>query len=556
MLKPLINKEKINNRLNTIEYLNNNIELSNILNEIIKGIKDIPNSLLRIKLIKWKYNDWLNIYELIYKSNEIYNIIKILNNNDNNDNDNNNIEIINKINNIMNNNEIIKIQIKFEEIFDIKLSKEEKKLIILKGYDIELDELKDTYDNINNFLLNISNENENEKYKYIPQLGFLLEIKKEDINNINININKNKNNIFIFENDKYIYYNNNKTNELNDYFGDLYSIIIDKETKIICEMEEYILNYEELILNISEYISELDCYLSLSKISIEFKMSKPIIIDDDNEIIYIKEGKHPLQELTVENIISNDTIISKEKNSIINIICGPNYSGKSIYLKQVGIIVYLCHIGSFIPAKKGIISIIDKIFTRISSYESILINESTFSIDLIQISKMLKYSTKKSLLLIDEFGKGTKIEDGISLLLGLLNNLLSKNRKFIPKTIIISHYISIINDNILLKSNNILLLQMKMLINNNKIIPLFKLIPGISIESYAYYCAKESGLSNKIIERGKEISNCLLLKKKINKIKIENKNKNEEKYKKIIKFINENKEWNEIILKEFLKIIN
>lgn len=117
-----------------------------------------------------------------------------------------------------------------------------------------------------------------------------------------------------------------------------------------------------------------------------------------------------------------------------------------MYLKQVGIIVYLSHIGCYIPAKKGIIGLTDKIFSRINSNESVTINESSFSIDLIQMSRMLKYCSSRSLLLIDEFGKGTKIEDGISLMGGLIYHLLEMNKmNKIPKCVIITHFMSLLD---------------------------------------------------------------------------------------------------------------
>lgn len=182
MLKPLKNKELIENRLTTVEYLLNHIEMSNEIKKLLKGIKDIPGILLRIKLVKWNYNDWINLYNLLNQSNQIKEIVKLFYYiNDNNNN--NNIEIFNRIINIMN-EEIIELQNQFEIIFDIESSKESKQLIINEGYNTELDNLRNNYNNIDTFLISITEEeklrlndiNFNGNYKYLPQRNYIIYI--------------------------------------------------------------------------------------------------------------------------------------------------------------------------------------------------------------------------------------------------------------------------------------------------------------------------------------------------------------------------------------------
>lgn len=173
MLKPFKNKKLIDNRLITLEYLLNHVEMSNEIKKLLKGIKDIPGILLRIKLVKWNYNDWINLYNLLNQSNQIKEIVKLFYN------DNNNIEIFNRIINIMN-EEIIELQNQFEIVFDIESSKESKQLIISENYNNELDILRNNYDNIDAFLISITEEeklrlndiNFNGNYKYLPQRNY------------------------------------------------------------------------------------------------------------------------------------------------------------------------------------------------------------------------------------------------------------------------------------------------------------------------------------------------------------------------------------------------
>lgn len=189
-------------------------------------------------------------------------------------------------------------------------------------------------------------------------------------------------------------------------------------------------------------LKKIDAIISLGVIATEMDFVRPEIVDES--VIIIKEGRHLLQELTVEGaFVPNDTFVNTNKN--IALITGPNSSGKSVYLKQVGLLVYLAHIGSWLPCTNAVIGLTDRIMTRITSFESVAAAQSSFSLDLGQVAKMLKAHTTRTLCLIDEFGKGTTPVDGIALLASTVRHFAVSK----AKVIFVLHFTEILHPAIL-----------------------------------------------------------------------------------------------------------
>jgi len=192
--------------------------------------------------------------------------------------------------------------------------------------------------------------------------------------------------------------------QLDEEIGDLDAFIKDTEAMIVSELEESILDCESELRETFESLAELDCILSLATCAAESNFVRPMIIEHDI-FIHIENGRHPLQELVLEDeFIPNN--IDIDKNNRINIVTGPNFSGKSCYIRQVGLLVYMAQIGSFLPCEKAKLSVVKQIMARISSAETCSIPQSTFQIDLTEMATILRKSSPSSLVLIDEFGKG------------------------------------------------------------------------------------------------------------------------------------------------------
>mmetsp|Transcript_3816 Transcript_3816/g.7132 ORF Transcript_3816/g.7132 Transcript_3816/m.7132 type:complete len:294 (+) Transcript_3816:1828-2709(+) len=246
------------------------------------------------------------------------------------------------------------------------------------------------------------------------KIGFLISIDKRHHDHnpeTNVYPSLHTSFSFVFTQDNESFFKNPDMKRLDDEIGDLDAFIKDTEGLIVSDLEEDILDCEIDLRETFGSLAELDCLLAFASCAADMDYVRPQVVghenksDDDDHVIYIEGGRHPLQELIVGgNFIPNDTAADNENR--INIITGPNFSGKSCYARQVGLLVYMAHLGSFIPCKRARISIIDQILARISSVETCAIPQSSFQLDLTQMAVILRRSTKNSLVLIDEFGKG------------------------------------------------------------------------------------------------------------------------------------------------------
>ena len=241
------------------------------------------------------------------------------------------------------------------------------------------------------------------------------------------------------------------------------------------------------------YSALLDCLLSLATVATELQWCRPTLTVTGS--LLIEDGKHPLQEMCCETFIPNSTHLYEDEAKMM-ILTGPNACGKSIYLKQVGLIVFLAHLGSWIPARSGSIPIFDRISSRILTIDSLSLGLSAFAVDLNQMARGLHTATKSSLVLIDEFGKGSLEEDGQALLAASLEAFLEKN----PFVIVSTHFRNLCR---LLpqNTNRISFFTFQHEIQDEKMIFLYKLVPGYRTSSYSHVAALKAGISRSVIER-------------------------------------------------------
>jgi DNA mismatch repair protein MSH5 len=208
--------------------------------------------------------------------------------------------------------------------------------------------------------------------------------------------------------DGYSYFKNEDMVYLDNTIGDLDGLIKDEEALIVKALEDDILDQESELRDTFLALSELDCILSFAIIAKDRAYVRPTILpqqQDSNTIVRVKNGRHPLQEILVEGkFIPNRIDIDGEKR--VNVVTGPNFSGKSCYARQVGVLVYMAQIGSFLPCETAQLSVVDNIFAQFSSVETCTVPQSSFQLDLTQMGSILRRATPKSLVLIDEFGKG------------------------------------------------------------------------------------------------------------------------------------------------------
>ncbi|MCX7998304.1 MAG: DNA mismatch repair protein MutS, partial [Leptospiraceae bacterium] len=285
------------------------------------------------------------------------------------------------------------------------------------------------------------------------------------------------------------------------------------------KMIQFVLNEEKEFYHLATQIAELDYLQTLAACKENYGWIKPII--NHNGEIFIEEGRHPVVEahLTLgESFIKNNTYLNTT-NEAIAILTGPNMAGKSTYMRQIAIIQILFQMGSFVPAKKADLSIVDKLFTRIGSADNLTRGESTFYLEMKESAYILKNRTEKSLILFDEIGRGTSTYDGLSLAWAIVEHLskVTFDGKR-TKTIFATHYHELTE---LEKEHGVFNLYMDTQEKEGNVIFLRKVKKGKAKKSFGIYVAKLAGIPDSIVERAAEILSGLESKKREIKYKQE-----------------------------------
>ena len=253
-------------------------------------------------------------------------------------------------------------------------------------------------------------------------------------------------------------------------------------------------------------IAQIDVFASLALVASQNNYCKPKI--NESGIIDIKNGRHPVVEKMITNdmFIENDTYLDQHKNRI-SIITGPNMAGKSTYMRQTALIVLMAQIGSFVPAQTANIGIVDRIFTRVGASDDLASGQSTFMVEMNEVANILRNATAKSLLILDEIGRGTSTFDGLSIAWAVVEHI--SNPKLLgAKTLFATHYHELTELEGKLDSVNNYCIAVKE--KGDDIVFLRKIVKGGADRSYGIQVAKLAGLPDSVIERAKEIAEQLL----------------------------------------------
>lgn len=489
--RPLIEKEKIDKRLDLVEFFFLNPDLSNKVSYFLDDIFDLERIIGKISYQRANARDFISLKTSIRNIPEFKRFLQGLDNKD----------IVSFSKNIPDVSNIY-------QILDKAIVNDPPILIteggiIKEGFNDDLDKLKKSSLSAENDLLLYENE----------------EKEKTGINKLKINYNKNngysieitKSNLHLVP-ENYIRKQTLKNQEryTTERLEELSSLILgssDKinslEYEIFGEIRDFILSEAKTLQYLSKLIAIIDSLNALSKLARENNYTKPKITKDN--IIKIKDGRHPVIEkkLKENEFISNDTDIG-EDNNLIQIITGPNMAGKSTYMRQMALIIILAQMGSFVPCTEASISICDKVFTRIGASDNISKGESTFMLEMNEVSNILKNSTDKSFIILDEVGRGTSSDDGLSIAMSLVD-YLSKKKK--AKTVFATHFheLTILEN----KLDNVINLKIDILEENDNLVFLRKISRGKSDRSYGIEVARMSGLPEEIIENAKVFMNKL-----------------------------------------------
>ena len=277
--------------------------------------------------------------------------------------------------------------------------------------------------------------------------------------------------------------------------------IVAREYNLFCEIRETIKGKIERLQKVAKVIATIDAIASLSEVAVKNGYTKPEVTPD-TEII-IKDGRHPVVETMLKNslFVPNDTTLDCSDN-LFSIITGPNMAGKSTYMRQIAVIVILAQMGSFVPASYAKIGIVDKIFTRIGASDDLSSGQSTFMVEMNEVANIINNATDKSLLIIDEVGRGTSTFDGLSIAWALVEYIADK-KKLGARTLFATHYHELTQLEETVKGvKNYCIIAKK---RGDDIVFLRKIVRGGADESYGIEVAKLAGVSDDIIKNAKKI---------------------------------------------------
>ncbi|MBK9227016.1 MAG: DNA mismatch repair protein MutS [Ignavibacteria bacterium] len=378
--------------------------------------------------------------------------------------------------------------------------------VINKGFDIQLDEIKDILINGKTWMENFQSKERKRtginslKVDFNRVFGYYIEATKANLDKIPADYVRKQT---LVNAERFI------TEELKQYEEKILNAeekINTMESRILLELREFILGFTEDIQKNASAIATLDSLVSYAEVSESYDYTLPEM--DESDKIEVIDGRHPVIERLLpagEKYVANDVRIDTSEEQIL-IITGPNMSGKSSYLRQTGLIVLLAQIGCFVPARSAKIGIVDKIFTRVGASDNISKGESTFLVEMHEAANILNNATAKSLILLDEIGRGTSTYDGISIAWAM-TEYLHENPRVKAKTLFATHYheLNALAD----KYSRIKNLRVEVREYNDKVIFLRKITEGTADHSYGIQVAQMAGLPDAVTKRAKEILRAL-----------------------------------------------
>lgn len=485
---PLLDIEQINERQNAIQEILTNFEIFLNIRTYLENVRDLQRLLIRIinqsatprdlSTLRFSINAIPSIKNLLSTASSNL-LIQIKEN----------LKDINPLLTLLN-----------DALVDSPPIRLNDGNIFKEGYNKELDELKQISQSGLSWLnkyqeeLKLKTSIKTLKVKFNKVFGYFIEISKSQTEKVPNDFVRKQT---LVNSERYI----------NETLKDFENKILSSEDKIkflenslFLQLREKVLQFSEEIEKISEALANLDVLLSLGLAAKNHRYIRPEI--NDSDIIDIKNGRHPIIEafLSTGEFIPNDTYLDNQINQLL-LITGPNMAGKSTFIRQTALLVIMAQIGSYIPAQMAKIGIVDKVFSRVGASDDLSKGQSTFMVEMTETANILNNATNKSLIILDEIGRGTSTYDGISIAWAVADYLLTcENKK--AKTLFATHYFEltelekelkgIVNYTVVVKETD------------SGIVFLRKIIKGSTDKSYGIHVAKLANMPNSVIKKAKE----------------------------------------------------
>ena len=495
MNKPLVDRKKINSRLDIVEAFYNDFDLRDEISKLLKQISDIERILGKINNGKVTPKEINGLCISLEQIPEIQSALKRSNNKK--------LVFFNK--SFKNTDRIFNKIIK--TLDSDAPSKINQGNVILKGVNKELDELRLLSTDGKKWIADLQTSERKRtgisslKVGYNKVFGYYLEVTKVHSDKIPDDYIRKQT---LVSSERYI------TPALKDYEERILTAdekINVLESSIFNDLCRYIINSARLLQLNALALSKLDVLLTFGELSKSNKYCRPKLTDKKN--INIKDGRHPVVEQLIpstERFIPNNLDMDIKKNQI-HLITGPNMAGKSTYLRQIGLIVYMSHLGCFVPANSAEIGVVDKLFTRVGASDNLAGGESTFLVEMNEAANILNNATDKSLILLDEIGRGTATYDGLSLAYAI-TEYIHNEKSLRARTLFATHYHELTNleENLQRLENH----HIGVKEHGDKIIFLRQILPGPGDKSYGIHVAKMAGLPKQVIKRASVLLNSYL----------------------------------------------
>lgn len=483
---PLLNPKKINDRLDAVANLVSDFSLRNNLREQLKEIYDFERLLTRMEVGTANARDMNALKSSLYvlpaiKKSLAKATAKLL------------VNIHQKISTYDDLVVLIDKAIVEDPSFSIREGG-----FIKDGYNQELDEYRNIAKNSKRLLQQMEEDEKNKtgikslKIGYNKVFGYYIEVRHSSTEMVPENYIRKQT---LANAERYI------TPELKEFETKILGAqekIVQLEYNLFTELRDILKTKISSIQNTAHEIAILDVLVSLAQAGDEYNYIRPKLLDDGT--IHIKDGRHPLVEriLNRDLFVPNDTHLDNAQNEIM-IITGPNMAGKSTYMRQSALLTLMTQVGSFIPAREASISPVDKIFTRIGASDDLVSGQSTFMVEMNEVSHILKYATNKSLVILDEIGRGTSTYDGMSIARAVIEHI----RDHIgAKTLFATHYheLTDLEDDVHVKNYCIAVKE-----KGSDVTFLRRIIRGSADKSYGIHVAKLAGLPQEVVKRAETI---------------------------------------------------
>lgn len=487
--QPLIHQEAINKRLDATEELKDNVFLREELRESLNKIYDMERLVGKISYGTCNAKDMIALKQSLGVLPQIYESLESARSEAL-------VGLCQKFDLLTDLFERIDVAIIEEPPISLREGG-----LIKEGYNQEVDELRNVKTHGTNWLLDVETKEKektgikNLKIKYNKVFGYFLEvthsysalvpdyfIRKQTLSNCERYITEEL-----------------KTIEEKILGADEKLQVL--EYNLFTELRDFIASHMDRLLKMSHIIANLDMLASLATAAEINDYVKPVV--DDSDEINITEGRHPVVEKIIghHQFIANDVYLDQKEHQV-NLITGPNMAGKSTFMRQTALIVLMAQIGSFVPATDAHIGVVDRIFTRVGASDDLASGQSTFMVEMMEVSNILHHATSKSLLILDEIGRGTSTIDGLSIAWSIIEHIADPN-KLGAKTLFATHYHELTELAKNIPSLKNYCIQVKEM--GETIIFLHKIIPGSVDHSYGIQVANLAGLPKEVLDRAHEI---------------------------------------------------